>query len=158
MLDAHKVNYVKYTIVQVCNLKDQLERINLIADNVMLMSLDIVNMYLLIQVHLIQKALDYYTRKLPASSRKAVRECMEMDRYYKYNGVAEDFTNTFISGIYRDDGLVVSDSCQSPREIRWWLECFQQQINRITCGTYLQFTTKIDVHWHNVMAERKMGS
>eukprot|EP00957_Ditylum_brightwellii_P039823 3015194-Ditylum_brightwellii.AAC.1 len=54
-----------------------------------LMSLDINNMYPLIRVYLIQKALDYYTRKLSASTRKAVHEWME-GMYYKYNEVTDN--------------------------------------------------------------------
>eukprot|EP00957_Ditylum_brightwellii_P160117 12188676-Ditylum_brightwellii.AAC.1 len=62
------------------------------------MSLHINNIYPLIRVKLIQKALDYYTSKLLISARKAVQECMEIvkfgmksmlirfrDKYYKYN-------------------------------------------------------------------------
>eukprot|EP00957_Ditylum_brightwellii_P092918 7074950-Ditylum_brightwellii.AAC.1 len=55
----------------------------------------------------------------------------------------EHFTNTIIQGIYRDNGLVVFNGCCSPREIQWWLEIFQQRVNKITGGTYLQFTTKV---------------
>eukprot|EP00957_Ditylum_brightwellii_P165880 12629141-Ditylum_brightwellii.AAC.1 len=49
-LDEHKVNYAKYTIVQVCDSKDKLEQPNLTADKVSLMSLNIINMNPLIRV------------------------------------------------------------------------------------------------------------
>eukprot|EP00957_Ditylum_brightwellii_P125344 9553436-Ditylum_brightwellii.AAC.1 len=78
-----------------------LEVLHLIANKVTLISLDIDNMYLSIRVKIIQKALDYYTSKLPISARKAVQKCMEIvkfgmkstlirfrDKYYKYNGAA----------------------------------------------------------------------
>eukprot|EP00957_Ditylum_brightwellii_P023314 1759875-Ditylum_brightwellii.AAC.1 len=106
ILDEHKVNYAKYTIVQACDLKERSEQLNLTADKVMLMLLDINSMYPLICVHLIWKALDYYRHKLAASARKQVHKCMEIvkfgirstliyfqDKYYKYSRVADITTS-----------------------------------------------------------------
>eukprot|EP00957_Ditylum_brightwellii_P047219 3586024-Ditylum_brightwellii.AAC.1 len=67
------------------------------------MSLDIVNMYSLVRVKLIQKALNYYTKNLLATTREAIDLCMGIvqfgmkstliqlrGRYYVYKGAAKD--------------------------------------------------------------------
>eukprot|EP00957_Ditylum_brightwellii_P158008 12027650-Ditylum_brightwellii.AAC.1 len=72
ILDEHKLNHSKHTIIKASDLKHELEALHLIADMVTLMSLDIDNMYPTILIKLIQKALDYYTSKLPISARKVV--------------------------------------------------------------------------------------
>eukprot|EP00957_Ditylum_brightwellii_P060355 4582893-Ditylum_brightwellii.AAC.1 len=49
VLDRNKVNYNRFTIVQSSDLKEKLEGLGLTKDNVMMMSLDIKNMYLSVQ-------------------------------------------------------------------------------------------------------------
>eukprot|EP00957_Ditylum_brightwellii_P145230 11061316-Ditylum_brightwellii.AAC.2 len=65
MLDNHAIDYSKHTIVQSSNLKGKLERCNLKCNEVTIISLDIINMYHLVWVKLIQKALQYYAKDLP---------------------------------------------------------------------------------------------
>eukprot|EP00957_Ditylum_brightwellii_P158045 12030788-Ditylum_brightwellii.AAC.1 len=53
------------------------------------------------------------------------------------------FTKTITKGIYCDDGLVMFSGVKSRRELRRWQKRFQQQINNITGGDFLQFTVEI---------------
>eukprot|EP00957_Ditylum_brightwellii_P195404 14888176-Ditylum_brightwellii.AAC.1 len=102
VLDDHRVNYAKHTIVQSSDLKEKLEQCGLKKNKVTLMLLDIVNMYPSIRVKLILKALNYYARDLPATARETIDLCMDIvqfemkstliqfrGRYYVYKGVAK---------------------------------------------------------------------
>eukprot|EP00957_Ditylum_brightwellii_P179865 13701868-Ditylum_brightwellii.AAC.1 len=61
VLDRNNVNYNKFMIVQSSDLKEKLEKLRHTKNNVALMSLDIKNMYPLVRVKLIKKALDFYS-------------------------------------------------------------------------------------------------
>ena len=83
-------------------MKEKLEKCGLKQNEVTLMSLDIVNMYPSIRVKLIQKALNYYAKNLPAAARETIDLCMDIvqfgmkstliqfqGRYYVYKGAAK---------------------------------------------------------------------
>ena len=53
------------------------------------------------------------------------------------------FTNTHSHRIYRDDGFVTFKGNRKIEELRNWLQKFQQSINEITGGTFLQFTMEV---------------
>eukprot|EP00957_Ditylum_brightwellii_P136405 10403560-Ditylum_brightwellii.AAC.1 len=102
VLDDHGVNYSKHTIVQSSNLKEKLEKCRLKQNEVTLMLLDIVNMYPLVHVKLIHKALNHYTKNLPATAREMIDLCMDIvqfgmkstliqfrGHYYVYQGAAK---------------------------------------------------------------------
>ena len=50
---------------------------------------------------------------------------------------------TTYHGIFRDDGLVVFTGRKSAREVKDWLEEFQQTVNKAAVNQHLQFTAKI---------------
>eukprot|EP00957_Ditylum_brightwellii_P183876 14005670-Ditylum_brightwellii.AAC.1 len=81
ILDNHGVNYAKHTIVQSSNLKDKLEACGLKRDNVTLMLLDIVNMYPLIRVKLIKKALKHYAKDLLVEAGETIDLCMDIVQF-----------------------------------------------------------------------------
>ena len=53
------------------------------------------------------------------------------------------FINTHYHGIYCNDGFVAFKGNQKIEELRNWLQKFQQSINKITGGTFLQFTMEV---------------
>eukprot|EP00957_Ditylum_brightwellii_P089963 6851219-Ditylum_brightwellii.AAC.1 len=74
---------------------------------------------------------------------------------YLFEMTNAHFAKAITRGIYHDDGLVVFKGCQTPRQIRQWLKRFQQSINNITGGTYLQFTTEV---WNLPMQSKRQVS
>jgi len=62
------------------------------------------------------------------------------------------FTNTKYHEIYHDDGIVIFEGKQNLKELRKWLENFQQLINEITCSTFLQFMMEV---WDNSLIHNK---
>eukprot|EP00957_Ditylum_brightwellii_P092278 7025784-Ditylum_brightwellii.AAC.1 len=111
------VRYNKYTIQQALNLKQKLEKLNLQKDEVMIMSLDIVNMYPLTKLSLIKQAFWYYAQNLSKINRNVIEHCIEMiafgmkttlvqfqDKYYNYKGVVRNDTE---KGSKDDNGLVI---------------------------------------------------
>eukprot|EP00957_Ditylum_brightwellii_P057457 4356342-Ditylum_brightwellii.AAC.1 len=102
VLDDHGVNYSKHTIVQSSDLKEKLEKCGLKRNEVTLMLLDIVNMYPLVRVKLICKALNHYAKNLPATTRETIDLCMDIvqfgmkstliqfrGQYFVYQGAAK---------------------------------------------------------------------
>eukprot|EP00957_Ditylum_brightwellii_P189829 14451789-Ditylum_brightwellii.AAC.1 len=82
MLDDHGVkNYAKHTIVQSLDLKEKLEKCRLKQNEVTLMLIDIVNMYPLVRVKLIHKALNHYAKNLPATTRETIDLCMYIAQF-----------------------------------------------------------------------------
>eukprot|EP00957_Ditylum_brightwellii_P028189 2128856-Ditylum_brightwellii.AAC.1 len=61
VLDRNRVDYNGFIIVQSSDLKEKLEKLGLTKDKVTMMSLDIKNMYPLVRVKLIKKALEFYS-------------------------------------------------------------------------------------------------
>eukprot|EP00957_Ditylum_brightwellii_P208876 15359351-Ditylum_brightwellii.AAC.1 len=62
---------------------------------------------------------------------------------YVFEETEECFVKCIYKGIYRDDGLVVFTGRQNKREIQVWLQKYQSLVNRLACGDYLKFTTKL---------------
>ena len=54
-----------------------------------------------------------------------------------------NFHPTTYHGIYRDEGLVVFTGKKISREIKDWIEEFQQTVNKAVVNQHLQFTAKI---------------
>ena len=103
VLDEHRVNYSKHTIVQSSDLKKKLESCKLKQEEVIFISLDIVTMYPLVRVKLIQKVLQHYAKDLPNTAKETVDLGMDIvqfgmkstliqfqGRYYVYKGAAKD--------------------------------------------------------------------
>ena len=53
------------------------------------------------------------------------------------------FYPTIYHGIYRDDGLVVFKGKKSVKEIKYWLDEFQQTVDKAAGNQHLQFTAEI---------------
>ena len=53
------------------------------------------------------------------------------------------FTNTRYHGIYQDDDMILFQGTRKITELKLWLKRFQNSINQITNGTFLQFTMEI---------------
>eukprot|EP00957_Ditylum_brightwellii_P129999 9914861-Ditylum_brightwellii.AAC.1 len=81
VLDDHRVNYSKRTIVQGSNLKEKLERLKLKWKEITVMSLDIVNMYPLVRVKLIRKALNHYAKDLAGEAKNTINQCMDIAQF-----------------------------------------------------------------------------
>ena len=67
----------------------------------------------------------------------------------------KSFKNTRYHGLYRDDGFAVFKSNLSFEEICNWREDFQNNVNKITGGDYLQFTCDV---WKQEELEPKTSS
>ena len=53
------------------------------------------------------------------------------------------FDNSEYHGIYRDDGIAVVKGRKSYRDIVTWLDGFQQSVNHLVGGDFLQFTCQV---------------
>ena len=65
---------------------------------------------------------------------------------YLFEKVKAKFYPTTYHVIYRDDGMMVFTGNKSAREIKAWLEEFQQTLNKVAGNQHLQFTAEI---WTN---------
>ena len=71
-------------------------------------------------------------------------ECLDdLVASYLFDKSKANFCLTICHGIYRYDGLVVFKGKKKAREIRDWLEEFQQTVNKAAGNQHLQFTTEI---------------
>lgn len=64
ILDDRGVDCMKSTIIQACDLKEHFEECNIEKREVAVVSIDAVNMYPLVKIILIKKAVQYCTRHL----------------------------------------------------------------------------------------------
>ena len=62
---------------------------------------------------------------------------------YLYDKPKANFYLTTYHGIYGDDGLVMFKGKKSEKEVKYWLEEFQQIVNRAAGKQHLQLTTDI---------------
>ena len=62
---------------------------------------------------------------------------------YLLEETAEHFEKTKFHGIYRDDRIVAFNGKLTFADIQVWLKSFQEKINKITCGTFLNFVIEI---------------
>ena len=61
---------------------------------------------------------------------------------YLLEETEEYFEKTKFHGIYRDDGIVAFNGKLTFAEIQVWLKRFQEKINKITGGTFLNLRSK----------------
>ena len=98
MLDKAKVKYTRVFIVQASNLKEILEELEVKRDEVMIASVDAINMYPSIKLSTIKKSVRFFAIKLTATTKKTINLCLELIRfgmsstltsfgvyYYEYN-------------------------------------------------------------------------
>ena len=62
---------------------------------------------------------------------------------YHFEKAKAHFHPTIYHGIYRDDGLVVFKGKKSVKEIKKWLDAFQQTVDKAVGNQHLQFTADI---------------
>jgi hypothetical protein len=99
IFDENKVDYAKQTIIQVSDLKEQLELFCLTSKNCTIGSIDAQDYYPSVHFRLVQKAVQYYCQGLSLDLQDTVEECLEMiqfgmkltlftfqDRFYEYDG------------------------------------------------------------------------
>eukprot|EP00957_Ditylum_brightwellii_P071429 5430169-Ditylum_brightwellii.AAC.1 len=102
VLDNNKVNYLRFTIIQALDLKEWLEKLRVQRSDVTMMSLNIENMYPLVRLQLIQKALTYYSRGLPKEDKTTINGSLDLikfgmrstlvqyhGKYYAHKGAAK---------------------------------------------------------------------
>eukprot|EP00957_Ditylum_brightwellii_P187361 14269936-Ditylum_brightwellii.AAC.1 len=81
VLDDNKVKYLQFTIIQVSDLKERLEALRVQQSNVTMMSLNIENMYPLVRLQLIRKALTYYSRSLSKEDKTTINNCLDLIKF-----------------------------------------------------------------------------
>ena len=62
---------------------------------------------------------------------------------YLFEKAKAHFHPKIYHGIYRDDGLVVFKGKESVKEIKYWLDEFQQTVDKAAGNQHLQFTAEI---------------
>ena len=62
---------------------------------------------------------------------------------YLFEKSKANFHPTIYHGIYIYDGLVVFKGKKNSREIKYWLENYQQTMNKSTGNQHLQFTAEL---------------
>ena len=62
---------------------------------------------------------------------------------YFFEKAKAHFHPTIYHGIYRDDGVVVFKGQKSVKEIKDWLDEFQQMADKAAGNQHLQFTAEI---------------
>ena len=123
VLDKEKVNYSRVSIIQASDLKERREEMNIRRDEVTIASADAINMYPLIKLSIIRKAVRLFARKLTAATKKTINLCLELlpfgmsstpisfdSEYYKYHGGEREEQGLVIGGYELEflDNLVVS--------------------------------------------------
>jgi hypothetical protein len=103
ILDKHKINYSRYTIVQASDVKEKLERLNIKQNETTIVSIDAVNMYPSIQCKMVKKAIYYFLSTIEGEvdekDTETIEKCLELitfgmgstfltfvDKYYEYDG------------------------------------------------------------------------
>ena len=99
ILDRHKVEYMKTTIIQASDLKQKLETYNLQRENCTIISLDAVDFYPSIRYKLVVKAVHHYSKGLPESDKDTIKECLHMIQF----GMAHNIIS-FRGSYYECDG------------------------------------------------------
>ena len=69
-LDKGKVNYSRFSIVQASDLKERLEKKNLVREEVTIAPVDAIKMYSSIKLATIKKAVRFFARDSPQQPRK----------------------------------------------------------------------------------------
>ena len=99
MLDKGKVNYSLFSIVQSSNLREILEGLKIKRDEVMIASVDAINIYLSIKLSTTKNSVGFFASKITAATKKTINLCLEIillgvsstlisfdGEYYKYYG------------------------------------------------------------------------
>ena len=93
------MKYSRVYIVQASYLKERLEELEVKRDEVTIASVDAINMYPLIKISTIKKAVRFFARKITAATKKTINLCLEIipfwmrytlisfnGEYYEYHG------------------------------------------------------------------------
>ena len=75
------MNYSRVSIVRASELKEILEELKVKKDKVTIASFDTINMYLSIKLSTIKKAVNFFSRKLTAETKKIVNICLDIIRF-----------------------------------------------------------------------------
>jgi hypothetical protein len=178
---------MKRTIIQASDLKETLEKLQLMATNCTIVSsIDAQDYYPSVHFKLVRKALRYYSQHLSLDLQDIIDECLGMisfgmnstlftfqGRYYEYDGDGDEddrgltidgyesawladlvgayildntrhlFRDTLFDGFYRDDGFAVFKGLKSYGQLSQWRKAFQDEVNRLAEGDYLQYSLSI---------------
>ena len=117
MLDKAKVKYTRVFIVQASNLKEILEELEVKRDEVMIASVDAINLYTSIKLSTIKKAVRLFARKFTSETNKTINVCLDLilfgmsstpisfdGEYYEYHGGEKEKQGLAIGG-YESDFL-----------------------------------------------------
>ena len=80
-LEKVKVNYSRNFIVQISDLKETHEEIGLNKEEVTIASVDAINMYPLIKLATIKKAVRYFARTLTRETKKTINLCLDLIQF-----------------------------------------------------------------------------
>ena len=80
-LDKGKVNYSRFSIVQASDLKERLEEKKLVREEVMIVSVNAINMYPSIKLSTIKKVVRFFARTLTTATKKTINLCLELIRF-----------------------------------------------------------------------------
>ena len=97
ILKNNDINYTKFTIVQVSQVKEEWEILNGKRNEFTIASIDAVSIYLSMKFPLLKKAISYFTRNLPKIQKSTVKLCLKLiafgvrstllafkEKYYEY--------------------------------------------------------------------------
>eukprot|EP00984_Skeletonema_dohrnii_P023783 scaffold12871_cov72-Skeletonema_dohrnii-CCMP3373.AAC.1 len=111
LLDKNSVKYMKKTIKQAIDLKEDLEKMSIKRCESSIVTLDIEAMYPSIQFIQVKRAVEYFLRNAPEEDKVSANQCLEMIRfgmantiityggkYYEYGGEDVDTKGLTIGG------------------------------------------------------------
>ena len=78
ILEKNEINYTKFKIVQVSQVKEEWEILNWKRNEVIIASIYAVAMYPSIKLPLVKKAISYFTRNLQKSQQYTVKLCLKL--------------------------------------------------------------------------------
>jgi len=110
ILDKNKVDYMRKTIKQASQLKEDLEKLNITKQS-SIVTLDIEAMYPSIQIGQVQRAVEYFLKDAPEEDKEKANSCLEMikfgmsntmitfaGKYYEYGGSDAESKGLTIGG------------------------------------------------------------
>ena len=81
IIDEAGVKYARKTIVQACDLKSTLEKLDLKRNKSTIMSLYIKDMYPYIRYKVVERAIFYFARNLGEEKKLQIRRCLELIKF-----------------------------------------------------------------------------
>ena len=75
------MNYSRNSIVQDSDLKERLEELGLKREEVTIASVDAINMYPLIKLATIRKAVRYFARKITRETKTKINLCLDVIQF-----------------------------------------------------------------------------